>query len=486
MQSKWMDQVNAELMALSPDRVSAALKQMNRNAIKFGATYRMKILPSVFAQTFWHPQYPRVKTSRGQTLERIGPNIPATAVTISREQLDQLERLGDDLYRVTASLRNLMLNHHRVRGTIGRSEQVSEMHSFNTASGFEDPNLMRIDYVWVPVDGELRPVVLDINLLPGYLVNTLSLFRVYENFAQELLGIKIRTRYRLDIAVRAIVDCYQQWAKHHGRNTIPRIAHVVREGHGLADEQRNLLRFASQLEPDFWRQSQLVFPSTNTTYGKWDLVIRQVREFWSRADSQINREEVTGIRSLIRTYQRGEVCVFPAFTLWKEDHQWAHWFRVLEREMSEILGSHAEWQWFRSCFPATSIVGDAVLITEDGQVDLTTDIIKRGGVLKRGDSTSAHQLQILDKPSWQACCEAYSYCLRTFGIGLVWQQFVKPSKAEVVALDPSGSPFLFKGLTKYSAYFVNGEHIGGNAMIAQAKKVHGGSGTLNAPVLIAD
>lgn len=486
MQHPQMDLWNGSFMALPENVLSDAIKRLNTQAVENRTTYRVwKGRNGAHQQTFWQPDYPEGKTSTGLPFVYVGPNLPATPAVISPSQEDALWRLGRDLYQVVSATRSLMQTDERVRSTVGRTDITSEMHSFDTDPGYEDPMMMRIDYIWIFREGKWQPMVVDINLLPGYLVHTNDLLILYDQFLGQLTGTPHGQSYKIELIVQSMLSCFDQWRERYDPTTgiSPRIAHVVREGHGLVEEQINLLRRAQVIAPKNWGDAQVVFPSVSTEFNNFNLVFRQVREFWGRANPQMKGDEEAGIRSLIHAYQQGSLCVYPPFALWQEDHQWFHWYRVLRDELTAVLGSAEEYKWFRGCLPKTSIVGDGIMLTEDGQVPLNEDTFRANGVIKRGDSTSCRDLRVITNSSSGIRFRTLAFCRANWKDGLIQQEFVAPSRASFVALNPGGEPFIFTGNTKYSAYFVEGTYIGGNVMVANGNKVHGGSGTLISPVL---
>lgn len=482
MQHPQMDRWNELFMTLPENVLADAVMRLNTQAVENRTTYRVwKGHNGGHQATFWQPGYPEGKTSTGLPFVYTGPNLPATPAAIFPSQEESLRRLGIILYQVVGATRSLMQTNEKVRATIGRTDITSEMHSFEVDPGYKDPMMMRIDYIWTFRDGKWQPTVVDINLLPGYLVHTKDIYMLFDSFLVELTGRPHGQRYKIEVLVRSMLRCFDEWQK--GITANPQIAHLVREGHGLVEEQVNLLKSAQGIEATRWSAAKVVFPKASTEFDRFNLVFRQVREFWQRANPLTKEDEETGIRNLIRAYQQGSLCVYPPFALWQEDHQWFYWYRVLRDELTEVLGSSEEYEWFRECLPKTSIIGDGKLMTEEGEVPLTEDTFRADGVVKRGDSTSCHDLRIMTNTSGGIRRSALAYCRANWREGLIQQEFVAPSKMSVVALDPSGKPFTFTGKTKYSAYYVGGGYIGGNVMAANGNKVHGGSGTLISPVL---
>ncbi|MBI5733855.1 MAG: hypothetical protein HY973_02840 [Candidatus Kerfeldbacteria bacterium] len=191
-------------------------------------------------------------------------------------------------------------------------------------------------------------------------------------------------------------------------------------------------------------------------------------------------------------YCKGNLFVFPGFHLYLENHAWSYFWRCAEYAsfFRQYLTSE-EYLRLGTYLPKTALVQvsdtDNELLTvnwDDGTKVNCLGEIPEHYVVKRGDSTGADNLFILSDHSRNPRQRAYNYALHSIKDGIIIQQLINDTKEQYpVVAEGSDHVELVQAHMKYSAFYVNGQYIGGNAMLCpKSRKVHGGSGTYIVPL----
>lgn len=399
---------------------------------------------------------------------------------ITEEQEKKVRRLGQVLCQMISSSA-MVLADQFVQERINNVPLQEEWQRRHINFGYSFPApWIRIDYIW----RDDEPILVDSNMLPGGTFITHVLFQCFERAQKRYLeGVCIKFGYEPDILTKILVRCFVEWARSRNLNKErPRIGIVCRREHGLVPDMLLWVKAlqAAGLEAEILYLDEL--PKDLP-----DLVVRMYRVFSKHVDPYDPRrqKERAAINLLFQKYENGEICFFPPFNLYLEDHQWV-WFYQAER-YREYFQNIADYAWFLKHIPQAWLVSQTfqgpVLIAANQVVFPCNRDSLGDKVLKQGPSTGAAGVTIIrrDSTSGKKYKEIFNICqLRKW---LTLQELVLGSKEEYPILSNDGKVILVRGQMKYSAYFAAGEYFGGNAMCCPTSyKVHGGSGTYLVPV----
>lgn len=363
---------------------------------------------------------------------------------------------------------------------------------------------VRIDYLWTLRAGsEPHPVVVDVNLLPGggHIMGS-ELSRIFIELIYPCYGsVEQVAGFQPASLYEVIRDEFSSWRERTGSSSSPSAAFVVREGHGLEPDVK---LWAQLFSAHTGIPAAVVYPdqieSSNgsdviTKHGVFNLIVRQVRPVTKHVEVGRLAAEDRGIAILLDAYKRGEAFVFPGFHLYLENHAWAYlWRHAIYGSFFRARLGPAVYLRLYDYLPRTAIAWEmgpepqrawhGTLGWDDGYPDVYQGALPDGLVIKRGDSTGAEQLQILYDSSFKYKQRAYEFIQRNWRDVIVAQELVAGLKETYPVVQEGGNEVkLVTGHMKYSAYFVNGEYIGGSAMMCpSSRKVHGGKDTYLMPI----
>lgn len=443
--------------------------------------------------------------------ERVGSDgtlsrdIPlSTALRPAFMTLDMETRVRELGYLLQSAIdasEELMRSDAVVQNTIGRTERSERIGIGITPPHQSYAPWVRTDYVWRQTENGPVPVVVDVNLLPGGTFLTDELTLVFEETILPRYtptGLPLRP-YDPSLLNRVVSETVLKWWERRGeteRAQRPRLAVVIREDHGLAPDMELWTKALERHGAD----ATIVSPDSITecregrvntaVHGWFDGVIRMVRPVTRESfpDERRFTDKNQGVLTLMEAYKKRDLCLFPGFHVYLEDHGWPYVWRSRQwREHYEAALGKAGYQTLCDSLPRTGVIAWAHSISwhilwDDGRTEVLALDALDEKVVKRSDSTGGYGVFMFHNLSRRQQKEAWKFVERNYMTSLVIQEFVRGPK-EIYPVFNGKEVRLVKGNMKYSAYYSNGQYMGGNTMMSpNSYKVHGGSETYVVPL----
>lgn len=411
------------------------------------------------------------------------PLIPTLAPAVLTPSIaDQLRRIGPLLVAALRRTPSVLADDPPTAALVAGGQRA-EAHDAAVVDSHVG-EWIRVDYALEHDGTTTRPVLFDVNLMPGMTHASAAIDRVHERcFGRPAMPGGVQ-RWRAHET--AALDRARARA---GRERDARdVTFLVRRAHGLVPDVRLAASALASVDATgrvAYAEDGPLDPAIHLT------VVRQTRRYSKHSGDDEGAATVT-LGALEAAAQAGSCTVLPGFHMGLESHAWPYlWRREPYRsELVQALGT-AGYTTLMAAFPRTGVVTDGRVSWHHGQAEPLEESMLAETVVKTSDSTGAEGVLVLSgrnrgRRRYREEALARMTAPGPDGRRVTWvvQDYVDAPRETYPVLDASDRITPVTGSMRYAAYFAAGEYLGGYALLSPTSRiVHGGSGTYWIPVI---